>query len=63
MNVVNLPAAILAFIGVVAILPVWMHFLGAYTPGMPPAATWIARFSLPAMALLFVGSWMGRDAA
>jgi len=63
MNPQKLPFALLAFIGLVAVVPVWLHFAGSYTPSMPPATTWIARFSLPATAMLFVAGWMGGDVA
>jgi len=57
----RLPIAILSFIGLVAIVPAWMHFVGVYTADMPVESAWIARFSLPAVALLFAGSWLGGD--
>lgn len=57
----RLPIAILAFVGVVAIVPAWIHFVGVYTADMPAESAWLARFSLPAMALLFAGSWLGGD--
>lgn len=61
MNPEQLPIAILAFIGLVAIIPAWIHFIGAFTGDMPPESAWLARFSLPAVALLFAGSWLGGD--
>jgi len=61
MNAQQLPIAIIAFIGIVALVPAWLHFTGEYTGSMPAATAWIARFSLPAVALLFVGSWLGGD--
>jgi len=57
----RLPIAIVAFIGLVAIVPAWLHFVGVYTADMPAESAWIARFSLPAVALLFAGSWLGGD--
>lgn len=57
----RLPLAIVAFIGFVAIVPVWMHFVSVFTADMPTESAWIARFSLPAVALLFAGSWLGGD--
>jgi len=57
----RLPLAIIAFLGLVAIVPAWMYFVGAYTAEMPAESAWIARFSLPAVALLFAGSWLGGD--
>jgi len=57
----RLPLAIVAFLGLVAIVPAWMHFVGTYTAGMPTESAWIARFSLPAVVLLFAGSWLGGD--
>ncbi|MFW5949418.1 MAG: hypothetical protein ACOCSD_07470 [Halolamina sp.] len=57
----RLPLAIVAFLGLVAIVPAWVHFVGVYAPDMPAESAWIARFSLPAVALLFAGSWLGGD--
>ena len=57
----RLPLAVLAFVGLVAIVPAWMHFVGVYAPEMPAESAWIARFSFPAVALLFAGSWLGGD--
>ena len=35
--------------------------LRAYAAEMPAESAWIARFSFPAVALLFAGSWLGGD--
>jgi len=63
MNAEQLPIALIAFMAFVALMPAWMHFSGEYTASMPAAASWIARFTMPAAALLFVGSWLGGDIA
>jgi len=60
-NAARLPVALLAFIGLVAIVPAWMWFVGKYTASMPTETAWIARFSLPAVSLLFVAGWVGGD--
>lgn len=57
----RLPIALIAFIAFVALLPAWTWFLGEYTTGLPAETAWLARFSLPAVALLFVGGWLGGD--
>jgi len=62
-NAAQLPVALLAFVAILAMIPPWMHFIGEFSAGMPTASAWIARFTFPAVVLLFVGSWVGRDAA
>lgn len=57
----RLPVAILSFIGLVAIVPAWMWFTAEYTGDLPTETAWLVRFSLPAVSLLFVGSWLGGD--
>lgn len=61
MNPSQLPVALLAFVALVALTPAWLHFSSTMTSSMPPATAWVARFTLPSVALLFVGGWMGGD--
>lgn len=56
-----MPIAILAFVGLVAVAPAWMWFTGEYTTDLPTETAFLVRFSLPAVSLLFAGSWLGGD--
>lgn len=57
----RLPIALLAFVGLVAVIPAWMWFVGEYSATLPAETAWLVRFSLPAVSLLFAGSWLGGD--
>lgn len=61
MNPYRLPMALISFFAIVAIVPAWMWFLGEYSADMPTETAWLAAFSLPAVALLFLASWLGGD--
>jgi len=61
MNPAQLPIAIITFIGLVALIPAWLHFVSVFAPNMSAAGAFIARFTLPALSLLFVGGWIGGD--
>jgi hypothetical protein len=63
MTPMKLPVALLALVAFVAVIPAWMWFIGEYTPQLPTETAWLVRFSLPAVSLLFVGSWLGGDFA
>ena len=60
MNVFELPFALLAFLGFVALVPPWMWFLSTF----PPAQTLsmegrlLANIVLPATVMLALASWM-----
>lgn len=60
MRAERIPIALFAFVALVAIVPAWMHFVGQ-TTDMPTEVSWLFAFSLPAVALLFIGSWLGGD--
>lgn len=57
-RVMQLPFAILALLGFIAILPPWQHFLSTYGPGLTTEAEFIAGLILPMMLALFVASWV-----
>jgi hypothetical protein len=57
-RVMQLPFALFAFFGFVAILPVWGYFLNTYGPGLTTEAEFIAGMVLPMMLLLFIASWL-----
>lgn len=61
MNPYRLPMAFIAFFGIAAVTPAWMFFLNEYSGEMPTETAWLAAFTLPAVALLFVASWLGGD--
>jgi len=58
MSPYSFPLALFAFFGFVAIIPVWMWFLNDRLPGLPLEFQFIAGLVLPAMLLVFLGSWM-----
>lgn len=61
MNPYRLPMALIAFIGIVAVVPAWMWFVAEYSAQLPTETAWLAAFSLPAIVMLFLVSWLGGD--
>ena len=61
MNPYRLPMALIGFIAIAAVVPAWMWFLGEYSTNLPTETQWLAAFTLPAIALLFLVSWLGGD--
>lgn len=57
MNPWKVPFALFAFLGIVAVLPGWFHFVNTYGSELQMEARFLAQFTLPALALLFLGSW------
>lgn len=57
-RVMQFPFALFAFLGFVAILPVWTHFLDVYGAGLTTEAQFIAGMILPMMLLLYLASWL-----
>jgi hypothetical protein len=57
MSPYRLPLALLTFIGIVALAPVWMHYIGTAT-SLKPADQLLAGLTLPAFALLYLASWL-----
>lgn len=49
--------AIVAFLGFVAIWPVWSYFSGAYTGAMPDYLRFLVGLVPPATVALFLASW------
>ena len=58
MNALNLPFALFAFFGFVAVVPPWMYFVGEYGDGLPAEARFLAQLVLPATVALFIVSWI-----
>lgn len=51
--------ALLAFLGLVAVVPIWMHFTGAtYLSGLPVEVQFLANMTLPVLAALLLASWL-----
>jgi hypothetical protein len=57
MNVLEVPFALFAFCGIVAVVPVWMYYVETYASGLQPEARFLAQFAMPAILLLFIASW------
>lgn len=60
MNVFELPFALLAFLGFVALVPAWMWFLATYPPAqnLSIESQFLANLVLPATLVLFISSWL-----
>lgn len=53
----QLPVALLAFLGLVAIVPAWVYFTNDYVT-LRPEGTILASLVLPSTILLFLTSWI-----
>lgn len=62
MNPLELPIALFTFLTIVAVIPAWLYFVDTYASGMPAEPTFLARFSLPAVLLFFLASWLAPGA-
>lgn len=58
MRPTDLPRALLVFLGFVATVPIYMHYLDQYFGQLRPESQFIATLILPAMAILFVAGWV-----
>lgn len=58
MNPIRFPMALFAFLGLGALLPAWMFFLNTYASNLSLEGQFIAFFTLPATAALFLASWL-----
>jgi hypothetical protein len=60
MNVFELGFALVGFLALVAVVPAWMFFVRDYQAigGLPTEVQFLAALSLPAVALLFLASWL-----
>jgi hypothetical protein len=58
-NVWRAPFAFLAFLGAGATAPVVYHWVWVRPNDLPMEAQFLATFTLPAVLLLFLASWMG----
>lgn len=57
MNVLEAPFALFAFFAIVAVVPVWIHYVETYGSALQPEARFLAEFALPAILALFIASW------
>lgn len=58
MSPFRFPFAILGFLGLVMVVPAWLHFTGEYASGLGVAGEFLTGLLLPATAVLFVASWV-----
>jgi len=64
MNVFRWPFALIAFLGFVAVVPVWMWFVSSH-PHMDQVTTetsFLIQLVLPATVALFLAGWLGGGA-
>jgi len=59
-NAFELPFALIAFLGFVAIVPAWMWFLSTYPPAqsLSMESRLLANLVLPATVMLMLASWL-----
>lgn len=57
MNPVDALVGLFTFAAIVAVVPVWDHFVSSYSSGLSMEARFLAMFSLPAVLLFFLASW------
>lgn len=58
MNAFNIMFALLAFLGFVAIMPGLMHFVGLNAAEMPDYTLVLVNLVPPALASMFLASWL-----
>lgn len=58
MNAFEIPLALIAFLGIVMVIPVWMWFKSTYQPDLPMETAFIAGMVLPATVALFIAGWL-----
>lgn len=58
MNPLELPLALFALFGIVAVTPVWLWFVAEYGAQLPAEARYIAQMAFPMLLLLFVAGWV-----
>ena len=65
MDLFDVPFAILAFLGLVAVAPIWFWFVGNYpsVSQMSAESQFLVNIMFPALVLLFLASWMEGGAA
>jgi hypothetical protein len=52
------PLALIGLIGFVAFIPAWLWFLQDRSAGLPLEVQVLAGMALPALAILFLVSWL-----
>lgn len=58
MNPYRLPFGLLAFLGLVAVMPVLMYFVEDHLTSVPTEFTFILGMAVPAITLIAVSSWL-----
>jgi len=60
MDIFDAPFAILGFLGLVAVAPVWFWFVDNYpsVSQISPESQFLVNIVFPALVLLFLASWM-----
>jgi len=58
MNPLKAPFALLGLLGFLAVLPGWTWFVTNRTASMPPEVKALIGLALPAVALLYLVSWL-----
>lgn len=60
MDVFEVPFALLTFLGLVAIAPVWFWFVDNFqtVDQLSPESTFLVNIMFPLLVLLFLGSWL-----
>lgn len=48
--------ALLGFFGLVAVVPIWTHFIGPRATGYPVEVQFLAALTLPATVAIFIAS-------
>lgn len=48
--------ALLGFLGLVSVVPIWRHFIGPRTAGLPVEVQFLAALTLPATVAIFIAS-------
>lgn len=59
MNAYNWWVPVFTLALIAAVLPAWIYFVDHYTGDLPVVTQFFASLVLPAMATLFLASWLG----
>lgn len=58
MNPIRFWFGIFAILGVVMVIPGWVHFVGPGLTNTPIVTDWLVALTLPFMLLLLLASWV-----
>jgi hypothetical protein len=59
MSPFRFPLALVAFLGVVMVVPVWVWFVSNYGGALTVQGQFLAGLTLPGAILLYLGGWLG----